>query len=516
MAKLFDLFKRSAPKPARIPRSGANVDSTPRSKAGYFEALERGNNRAPLPLYALSMAGQRISAASRRELSLIGRYLYDNNSLASYAVDQIALYSVPVTPLAASSDPDWNRLADEWFSTWCYRADYSGRFHFATLQRLASIALDVDGDLGFNLVNEDGIPQLQLVSSHSIASDEKKPSQDTHDGVQIDKAGRVIGYYVRSGTGHTRVEPASFFHIFEPDRFESYRGYSPMRRGMNDIRDFKEIKGFQKIAQKFRGGLIASIKTKDGMLNQNEWGDDTGRPKSATDSEFEKGVGVADLIEGQIPVLPEGQELQLEQGNLDSSSSLEFMDALAAHFVCSLGFPPAFFLDQKLNGPNQRAVIGKAQRRFDSRQSTMKNFHRWLWPRLIGHAIASGELPSVKGWDRCTFQAPPRFTIDVGREASQERDDVSNGLMTRQNHYANRGRDWRNDTDQLINEDDYIITRAKELAARHGVPVEVILARYGYENKSAPPQAAVGPDGKPLPPKKHQQEEDEENDDSTD
>ncbi len=32
-----------------------------------------------------------------------------------------------------------------------------------------------------------------------------------------------------------------------------------------------------------------------------------------------------------------------------------------------MGLPPAFFLDEKLTGPNQRAVNGKAQRKFDRR-----------------------------------------------------------------------------------------------------------------------------------------------------
>jgi hypothetical protein len=124
MAKLFNFFKRT-PAPQRIaskPTRQARGDH-PQTKAGYFEALENGNSRAPLPAYALSLAGKRIDAAGRRELSRIARYLYDNNSLASYAVDQIALYSVPISPIASSDNPDWNRQADAWFQSWCYRAD---------------------------------------------------------------------------------------------------------------------------------------------------------------------------------------------------------------------------------------------------------------------------------------------------------------------------------------------------------------------------------------------------------
>ena len=158
-----------------------------------------------------------------------------------------------------------------------------------------------------------------------------------------------------------------------------------------------------------------------------------------------------------------------------------------AQFAAGLDIPPAFFLDAKLIGPNARSVNGKARRKFDQRQTTLCRFTEWVWARLIAWAIEAGELPSVDGWWRVTFQRPARLTIDAGREAQEEREDQNAGLMTRQGLYGNRARDWQRETDPCFVEVAYIIERAKELAASSGLPVEMVLARFGFQPKAGTP-----------------------------
>ena len=445
---------------------------------GYFSALDNSDDRAPVPSAALRFDGI-VDPKSRRDLAGMARWLYDDHPLVSYAVNQIALYSAPVMPLGASADAAANRLYNDYFQRWCYRADYSGRFHFNTLEKLISIALDLDGDMVIHLTGAAGITQLQLIGHGRIQSMDADPN--AVDGVILDPTDRVTAYSLKTGgSTYQPLAVSSAFHIYEPGNYESYRGISPLRRGVNDLRDGREIKAFLKIAQKYRAALLATIESEDGTIEEDPWNDGTNPAPDASATAAQRKRSIAEFLGGDIPILGKNQKLTSKEGGLDSKGALEFMDTLAAHFVASLDIPPAFFLDQKLNSPNQRAVIGKAQRRFDARQGTLKTFLRWLWPRVIGHGIATGECPATEGWDRCSFRTPSKFTIDVGREAQQEREDVASGLMSRQNHYGNRGCDWRDETDQIVAEDDYIIARAKELATRHGIPLEVVLSRYGY------------------------------------
>jgi hypothetical protein len=59
--------------------------------------------------------------------------------------------------------------------------------------------------------------------------------------------------------------------------------------------------------------------------------------------------------------------------------------------------------------------------------------------------------------------------------------------MSRRDHYGNRGRSWRRETDQLFEEIDYILDRAKQVAGEHGIPVETVMASFGLASgKGAP------------------------------
>jgi hypothetical protein len=62
---------------------------------------------------------------------------------------------------------------------------------------------------------------------------------------------------------------------------------------------------------------------------------------------------------------------------------------------------------------------------------------------------------------------------------AQEREDVARGLMSRRDHYGNRGRSWRRETDQVFEEIDYILDRAKAVAQEHGIPIETVMASFG-------------------------------------
>ena len=77
---------------------------------------------------------------------------------------------------------------------------------------------------------------------------------------------------------------------------------------------------------------------------------------------------------------------------------------------------------------------------------------------------------------------------------AQEREDVGRGLMTRRDHYGNRGRSWRRETDQLFEEIDYILDRAKQVAGEHGIPVETVMASFGLNSAKGaqpPPQEST-------------------------
>src|SRR5262245_27302645 len=114
----------------------------------YYEALRDSKDRTTICPPALNYRFRTfVSSLNRERLAALARYLYDNVGFVGYAVNSIANYSVPVIPRAQSPNTEWNKLADEWWSNWCERADLTGRFHFDTLQRLICKVVDTDGDM---------------------------------------------------------------------------------------------------------------------------------------------------------------------------------------------------------------------------------------------------------------------------------------------------------------------------------------------------------------------------------
>ena len=451
----------------------------------------------------------------RLRLSKLTRWMCDNNGLVSYAVETIASYAVPVVAQAATVDPGWNDTAEAYFAEWSEYADYGRRFDFFTLELIACMATDLDGDIAIQAVADDGI-KLQIIEGHRIATPPKLARNKLiRDGIQIDATGRLVSYHVSLDDRDYTVVPADeAFLWFEPDpsRPNAYRGVSPIRRGLNDVRDAKDIKGYEKAAQKIHASLAAVIKSIGGVepvsFGETQPDGTISMPVNGTGSTSTGAVKVTDLIAGTIPVLPEGQELQALETNRPSANVREFLESLAASFVCGLGIPPAFFLDARLTGPNVRAVNGKAERKFARRQRLAKRFVRWTWMRVIADAIARGLLPAHPQWSRITYQTPPRLSIDIGGEEAADLASLQQGACSFAEYSAKRGRDPRSVYRQELSARVAAIEAAQVEAERLGVPVSILLPAYmgQYQIGASGPRRA-DEDASEAPPADDEEED---------
>jgi capsid protein len=444
---------------------------------GYFSALRDTLDRTRLPLFSPEVRGF-VSSMDRQTLAEFGAYLYDNNGMVSYAVDTMCNYSGPIIPQAASADDDWNTAAEEYFAAWSDQAEFTGRFDFEETQRQILKSMTTGGDVLAVMVGENGLPQIQLNEGWRIRSGEGM--DDRGDGVRKDSKGRVLGYYLDDGDGKTvPVDRNVAFLVADLDRPSSYRGLTPLRRGMNDIRDTDDLKAMEKICQKVRASLPAVLEG-DAPIEENVWSDDVANAPAEDATPHEKKLGIAELLGGDIPSLPSGKKLKLLTENRDAMPVTEFIAALAAYFVYGLGIPPAFFLDLKGTGPNTRSVNGKAQRVFNQRKRILRKFVLWTWRRVIGDAIARGALPSNPEWDKVTFLSPPAISIDTGDEEKADADGLKNGYRTRQEVHGKRGGDWQNNERQITREQRFVIEECKTLVKETGVPMAVLLSARGF------------------------------------
>jgi capsid protein len=444
-----------------------------------------------------AILGVNYHATMHREtLCGLSRYLCDNYGSVWYALSLMFTYSAPVVPKASTTNAAWNKLADAYWDDWAInRCDFFNASDFATLSKLASIHIDMDGDLGVVMDGREGIPQLRFVPSWRIGSRyQTLPAADNIvDGVQLDSLGRVIGYQVREGKNETRIyDRNQMVMLVERDRMERFRGLPGIRRGANDIRDANDIMRYEKLATKIESAIAAVIE--GSPVLEKDWNDPDSPSPGMGGVTTPPSMTMAQLLGGEIPII-DGAFKQLTS-NRPGTNKVEFIETLAGMFVSGLGIPPAFYLDMKLTGPNQRAVIGKAQRRFDDRKSELAKLARFSWVRVIGDAISKGELDPEDGWQRARTQGPPVITIDLGDQAKADQEAVQSGLMSLQTFFSKNSQDWEDQTEQVAAEMEHRIERLKKVSEKTGVSLDVLMKAAGFEGGGS---SSAAPTGKPNP-----------------
>ena len=416
---------------------------------------------------------------SRIKLLAKSRALYANDGLARGAINDIARYSVGggLIPQAQTDDVAWNEAAEAYWREWCKVADVTGRFHFNRLQRILSIAIDRDGDVGLLLVKgASGFPQVQVVESHRIGDGTDNngvqgDGSEWFDGVRVNKAGRPLEYRIVTmnvmGIKKVEVIPAdNFVMLFDGERADMVRGIPALYHAINTIHDRKDILDNEKIGQKKDAQTWAILKTKSGEADPADWTDEEvtvdGKKLTFTESRG-----------GETKVVATDEDLTPWQSNRPSPAFNGFLDHLIRDVATGLGVPYEFVWNpERLGGTAQRFILEKAQRRFRERQDLLETMvlnRLWFW--VISVAIQRGDLKTVKdGW-RVRWQRPSELTVDAGRDANNDREDVKMGLMTEAEHFGRRGMDWQEARTQKEREVDDLLERAGRLAKKHGLPL---------------------------------------------
>lgn len=461
----------------------------PSFSGGFSEAAQESDSRSYIPWYSYQHGGG-SSESDRRMHAAVARYLVANYTQASYAVSTIARYSAPVYPQAGSVDDLWNSEFQDMFESWAKICDYSGRFDLWRMQLTASQLIDTDGMVAFWARIKDGIPKLSMIEEWQISTPANKRKDPLCvDGVQWSSDGVVAGYWVDMLGSHMFVPASEVIILCHPTRYTNNREDTPMRQGVNDLRDAHDIKGYEKRGVKMTSAHSLIYKQNPDSAEGNGW------KTTQTAGQKADGVATANVLPGAQKTISTLDDIVQLKSDRPGQQVMEFLAKLVGDFVQSLQIPPAFFLDEKLTGPNTRGVIGKAQRRFDERQDLFCNLLDWLWPRVIANrAVVGGAKSFPAGWEKIAYIFPPKATIDAGRDAMNEREDVANLLMSRRNSFGNRGMDWRPEIAQSIRERKIIIQQAKEAAQELGVSVELFLGSKDQPTQ-VQPEEPTEPEG---------------------
>jgi hypothetical protein len=182
------------------------------------------------------------------------------------------------------------------------------------------------------------------------------------------------------------------------------------------------------------------------------------------------------IIGPEAIVMKSGDEYVPYQSQRPGSAWQGFMDFLAQTICLSANIPPSVLLQIKVGGADTRRDLAAAQRTFEVMQLDLSNELQRVYEYIIAGEIADGWLANApKDWALCDWQFPKAITVDAGREANNDREDVKMGLLTRREYHGRFGEDWRDVDEQVLTEADALVKQAQTLANANDIDFIVAL-----------------------------------------
>lgn len=436
-----------------------------------YESANRSPRRANVPGSAPQDATLDLTPGVRSELVRRSRYLAHNSGFIREMVSAMALYSVGdgMRPQAESVNPEWNKKAEDYFNRWARHAELTGRFNLTQCQHLACKALDVDGEIFIHKVEHAGQLRIQLIEAHRIG--DMSDTDTLIDGVRVDKNGSPISYRLLKDDGsYSDLAADHVLHVFDPDAPSQLRGCPSLQHSINHLLDEMELLALEKHAVKDNSDITRVLTTN--RVNADDSDFRIGAPPQPAGSDS---GWLQRILGGKMVALQQGEDIKPFESSRPSPTFTGFLEHLRRD--SALGMLPFEFAadSSKLAGSGVRLTVAKADRRFSYRQTLLiDRMLRPLWLWVIGHATATGKLEAVENWTEINFTTPRRVTVDAGREAQQNREDVKAGLKTLTDHFAELGMDIHEEMENRAREMQLIQTTAQ----KYGISPQALFASF--------------------------------------
>lgn len=458
--------------------------ATPRKKAslGYYQGGQGRDRRHIFAPVADSETTQ--TTHNREQICGLARWLHANVGLVRGAVADVARYSVGsgITP-QSMAEPEIAEQYERFFKEWASICDVGDRLSFWQMQQLASMRIDVDGDVGFVLHSSaEGWPMLQMIEAHRIKNswDDKQ----FKDGVKFNAQGRSVAFKIHEGEDKfRRINSKDFILLHEAERVNQRRGMSSLAHAVNHCRDIDDLVSYEKIGVKMAAAIGIAITSESGEADSGTSYIEDGFTAADTG-----GLALDTFQAGMVPRLRDGEKIESFGSNRPNPSFTGFIDYLVRDVACGLGIPIEFvWSPQGLVGTTQRFVLNKAQRRFETRQNLLiDRLCNRIWAWVIAKGIKRGDIPASDDWRRVKWQTPAKITVDVGREAQAHRDDIKAGLRTLQEDAGERGLDWLEVREQSQREAQDLLERAQSIADATGTTLEFAVSLLSSHSPNPP------------------------------
>jgi len=372
-------------------------------------------------------------------------------------------------PQAETGDPEWDAAAEQavlrrWNNPLAF--DVAGKMDAWSWQIALTRCRFRDGD---NLTalgqSGSGGAMMQFYESHQIDTGDKQKVKGLYDGVYVGKGGKHLGYNI-VGTKldgskvNTKLDARDVIYHADFERPGRVREVSKLAHAISNIVDIIEILADTKHGIKIAAQLGVVMTTQAGH---------GGSQMSETLAAFlaKQGVGensAGDEMEvnldeimrgGRSQSLPAGADMKVLQDSRPHPNQLDLLRWLVRDIAWGAGVAPEILWEQAgLGSAATRYLMAETRRWIENQQRVQRQACQRMWTYTLGAEIKAGRvpMPTSERWWQCKWIPQADMTIDRGRDGALEIQQIDKGLLTYQESYAKRGKDWQEEFVQLAKE----------------------------------------------------------------
>lgn len=462
-----------------FPKWGARRMASRREFA--YEAAQKTRLRTS----ATRLSGPENYSSMPERLQIIRqvRDLECNFGLWQSIIDKLSIYAFgrvryrPHTGDKATDDAYFDYLSEQF-----EHIDLSGRNSLTEMTQIGFKSQLRDGDCGLQWRRaSDGTLKLVGIEGDRIGGIMMSSADNNYfQGITVDlNTGEPLLFRVfqrtKSDTYQNPVEVSAkdFIHIFDPRRFDQYRGVSPFAPIVNEARDWKEAMEACRIGTKFEN-MHAAIGYTESGLPFNDPGSFI--TDGATNSQG-GALNEQEIKAGLIQWAPSNAKFEFMKSDRPSGTFQSYMESLIRLQGMALNLPFGFLYNLSgLGGPSARMDAQQAHRVIQGHQQNMvsRALNRIRDTKLI-EGFASGKIKFVPNWRKGNWDFPPAISIDVGRDSAAAIKENAAGLLSRDSWFAESGEDAEEQAIIIMQEADLTAKQAKKLAEDNDLPIEVAL-----------------------------------------
>lgn len=416
-----------------------------------------------------------VTNSIRMTLLRKSRYAEKNHPpMAQYALDMVTyVVGDGLMPTSHAQDPDVAEAHVRYYLRKKRRPDVTGRWSYTDAQVIKIHTWAIDGEVFVVKVNTpDGIKE-QIVESHRCMNPAKMaPGEIWNDGFRYGEYGQILAYNFRQDDGSDNTLPAEQVrHICKATRASAGHGLPPLAQALNTMQDAAEIAEMVKTGFKDASDIPRVITKAGGTLDEQTAGDVTGKRGKAGNpyEELSRKMG------GKLLTLDIGEKLEYPMVSNSTEIWKNFNDALQ-RAMCGGGLPYEFVFDaSKVGSAGVRMNLGKAGRYVGAVQTML--IEDDLEPdyiEIVGAGIKAKEIPDDPNWMEVSWTCPPAPSIDNGRDAMNDREDLKLGLNSYTDLYKTRSKDFRKEARQQASDLAFLASLEKEF----GLPANTLAQRF--------------------------------------